>query len=145
MFPRDPIIHMWAVFGIISVAVGFYVSEKLSLEITSLGVVGTLLLFFFLFPSSETGQTILTTKDLLAGFADPALIAVLTLLVIGQGLVQSGALDEVAHYIVTKGTRHPKVIIYIILGLVLVLSAIMNNTPVVVMFIPIVTALAAPG
>lgn len=143
MLPLDPLMHMWATFGIIAVAIGFYVTEKLSLEITSLGVVGTLLVFFYFFPSAETGEALLSVPKILAGFADPALIAVLSLLVIGQALVQSGALDEIAHYIVTKGARHPVVIVYIILVLVVILSAVMNNTPVVVMFIPIVTALAA--
>lgn len=143
MFPLDPMIHMWATFGIIAVAVGFYISEKLSLEITSLGVIGTLLVFFYIFPSSETGEAVLGTVEILAGFANPALIAIIALLVIGQGLVQSGALDEMARLIVTRGDKHPKIIVYVILGLVLILSAIMNNTPVVVMFIPIIAALAA--
>lgn len=143
MFPIDPMFHMWAVFGIIAVAIGFYITEKLSLEITSIGVIGTLLVFFYYFPSAETGEAILSTPDIFAGFANPALIAILSLLVIGQGLVQSGALDEVAHYIVTRGARHPGVIIYLVLSLVLILSAVMNNTPVVVMFIPIITVLAS--
>ena len=146
MFLIDPQIqiHMWATFGIIAIAIGFYVTEKLSLEITSLGVIGSLLVFFFIFPLQDSaGIDLLTTRRLLAGFADPALIAVLCLLVIGQGMVQSGALDEVVRVLLTRGIKFPRLIIYVVLALVLLLSAIMNNTPVVVMFIPILSALAA--
>jgi len=143
VFPIDPMIHMWVTFGIIAIAIGFYVTEKLSLELTSLGVIGTLLIFFYFFPSSVTGAEVLSGRELLEGFADPALIAILSLLVIGQGLVQSGALDEVAHYFITHGLKRPRIIVYAVLTLVMLLSAVMNNTPVVVMFIPILNALAA--
>ncbi len=143
MFIIEPVILMWLTFGLIAIAIGFYISEELSLEITSLGVIGTLLILFFLFPVYDAaGNNLLTIKDLLSGFADPALISVLCLLVIGQGLVQSGALDEFSRVLIARGVKSPRLIIYVILGMVLILSAIMNNTPVVVMFIPILSALA---
>ncbi len=46
MFIIDPVILMWLTFGLIAIAIGFYISEELSLEITSLGVIGTLLILF---------------------------------------------------------------------------------------------------
>lgn len=139
-----PDFHMWMTFAVIALAIGFFVTEKLSLEVTSLGVIALLLILFFFFPlTGPDGEVVLSTRDILAGFADPALIAVLALLVVGQGLVQSGALDEVAHFIVSKGTHYPRLIVVLILLLVLVLSAVLNNTPVVVIFIPILAAVAA--
>ena len=143
MVAIDPTLQMWATFGIILVAIVLYASDKLALEITSLGVVAALLLLFHFQPIEHliTGQ-LLSTRDLLAGFADPALITVLALLVIGQGLVQTGALDEIANLMLKYGGRRPRLVTLGTLLFVLLISAIMNNTPVVVIFIPILSALS---
>ncbi len=139
----DPSLQMWATFGIILAAIVLYASDKLALEITSLGVVAALLLLFHFLPIEHlfTGQP-LSTRDLLAGFADPALITVLALLVIGQGLVQTGALDEIANLLLKYGGRRPRLVTLGTLLFVLLISAILNNTPVVVIFIPILSALS---
>ena len=139
----EPTLQMWMTFGIILVAIVLYASDKLALEITSLSVVAALLLLFHFAPIEHlmTAQP-LSTRDLLAGFADPALITVLALLVIGQGLVQTGALDEIANLMLKYGGRRPRLVTLGTLGFVLLISAILNNTPVVVIFIPILSALS---
>jgi di/tricarboxylate transporter len=138
-----PTLQMWATFGVILVAIVLYASDKLALEMTSLGVVAVLLLLFHFQPTMHIGTgDPLSTRDLLAGFADPALITVLALLVIGQGLVQTGALDEIANLMLKYGGRQPRLVTLGTLLFVLLISAIMNNTPVVVIFIPILSALS---
>ncbi|MCK5040823.1 MAG: SLC13 family permease, partial [Sphingomonadales bacterium] len=83
-----------------------------------------------------------SSRDLLSGFAEPALFAIIGLLVIGQALVATGALDNFTKALVSKGGKTPQALIIFILLFVLVTSAFMNNTPVVVIFIPILSALS---
>ncbi|MBO6825739.1 MAG: SLC13 family permease [Sneathiella sp.] len=136
-------IHMWLVFLFIAVAMYAFATERLELEISAVGVISGLLLLFYLYPlTNDAGEQILGARELLAGLADPALITVLSLLVVGQGIVRTGALEKPVRMLVTLRRHHPSMAIAAVLATVLLISAIMNNTPVVVVFIPLMTALA---
>ncbi|HSG34967.1 MAG TPA: hypothetical protein VLA37_10555, partial [Sphingomonadaceae bacterium] len=64
-----------------------FATERISIELSALAILGLLLLFFEIFPIlDEAGRNVLSVADLLQGFANPALIAVLALLVLGQGV-----------------------------------------------------------
>jgi len=130
--------QMWATFAIIFVAIIFYARDRVSMEVTSLGTISVLLILFHFMPVyNENGDIIIDLKILLAGFADPALITILALLVIGQGMVQTGALETPAQMLVKHGFAFPRLVILLCLVTVMVISALLNNTPVVVIFIPI--------
>ncbi|PLX35012.1 MAG: SLC13 family permease [Hyphomicrobiales bacterium] len=136
---------MWLTFAIILGAVILFATEWVRLEITSLGVITALLLVFHLFPvAGESGTNLLGAATLLSGFANPALITILALLVIGQGLQQTGALDGLMQILSAsrRSASQTRVLLFVILAGAGFLSAFMNNTPVVVIFIPIVAALA---
>jgi len=136
--------QMWAVFAAIVAAIIAYASEEIPLEATSLALLAGLLLLFQVFPvEGPHSANMLDARSLLAGFADPALIAVLALLVIGQGLFQTGALEGVAQLSNANAAQAPVLTLTAILILILVVSSFMNNTPVAVIFIPVVSALAA--
>jgi di/tricarboxylate transporter len=79
---------------------------------------------------------------LLAGFANPALLTVLALLIIGQGMVRTGILDRGAEIVLGLGGRRAWLTILITLVVVLGVSGFLNNIPVVVIFIPIMEAVA---
>ena len=80
--------HMWVSFAIIAVAVFLFVSEWIELELVSLGVIAALLLLFQLAPLTDTGgQNLLSPDVLLSGFSNTALLAILALLVVGQGCI----------------------------------------------------------
>jgi di/tricarboxylate transporter len=138
-----PHFQMWFTFVMIVAAIIGYSSDKIPLEITAIVIIGALLVFFHFFPVYDAaGENLLSTETLLAGFANPALIAVLLLLVLGQSIVQTGALNEVAGLILKFSRNNAFLALFIILFVVMVVSAFLNNTPVVVIFIPIVAALA---
>ncbi len=140
---QDGQFHMWVTYAVVSIAIVSYALEKVSLELTSLCVIAFFLLFFNIFPLTDAaGESMLTTKSLLQGFADPALVTVLSLLVLGQALVQTGALDDLARFMIKTGLKKPKFVVKAILVFVMIISGIMNNTPVVVIFIPILSAMA---
>ncbi|MEQ9226874.1 MAG: SLC13 family permease [Parvibaculum sp.] len=135
--------QMWVTYGLILAAVVLFSMERISLEISALVLLVVLLVFFYLFPvAGPDGTNLLGSGTLLAGFANPALIAVLALLVVGQGMFQTGALDGAARYVADLGSTRPRLTIFCTFLLILVVSAFLNNTPVVVMFIPVLATLA---
>lgn len=143
MFIIDPHIQMWVVFGVIIFALVSYAWEKISLEQTSLIVLSVLLIFFQFFPVLDpNGRNALNPERLLLGFANPALITVLCLLVLGQGITQTGALDRITRIMLNSGKGKALLSIFLILCLVIIISGFMNNTPVVVLLIPVMQVLA---
>ncbi|SLN44416.1 SLC13 family permease [Oceanibacterium hippocampi] len=140
----EPSLHMWLTLAIIAAAIVAFASERISLELASLAVLIAVLLLFELAPLLDpaTGEPVLDATDILAGIGDPALIAVLALLVVGQGVVQTGAMEVAVRRVLALRRHHPTLAIFATLLVVMLLSAVLNNTPVVVIFIPLMTALA---
>lgn len=133
---------MWTTFAIIGATFALYAWERIAIEVVSLGVLCVLMVFFTFFPVGTFGVNSLSPEVLLSGFANPALITVLALLVVGQGMVRTGVLDVVARIIMDKCGGHEWLSIMAVLVTVLAVSAFLNNIPVVVIFIPIMQALA---
>ncbi len=135
--------QMWATFVLIAGALAFYVWEKLAIEITSIAVICVLIAFFLAFPlPAPDGRNQLDAERLLRGFANPALITVLALLVVGQGMVRTGVLDRVARVIIRLGGAHGWLTIAIVMAAAMAVSAVLNNVPVVVIFIPVIQVLS---
>jgi len=136
--------HMWASFAIIIAAMVLYAVERYAMEITSLMVLVALLLLFTLLPYRDAGgELLLTPTMLLAGFGNPALITIMALLVLAQGLFQSGALEKLIENLSHRAARTPMLALMTVLIGATLSSALLNNTPVVLMTIPILTAIAA--
>ncbi len=127
---------MWLTLAITAVAVLLFVTEWVAVELVALGVLCALLVLFEGIPVPGIDAT-----DLLAGFGNPALIAVLALLVVGEGLVMTGALDRVAIRL-SRLPLPPMASVAVTLAVVALMSAVLNNTPVVVIFIPILQSMA---
>ena len=135
--------QMTAVFALIVASLVLYATEKVPLEVTSLGVLCALLVIFYIVPvPGEDGTNQLGAVTLFSGFANPALIAVLALLVIGDALERTGALDQGAAMVLAAGRGSATGTMVMALGTVLVVSAVLNNIPVVVIFIPIMQAIS---
>ncbi|WP_460087217.1 SLC13 family permease [Roseibium sp. LAB1] len=136
-------IAMALTFVVIASTVVLYALERYAIETIALGSVSAFIVIFSVFPVEKQDGSFIAAGDFLAGFANPALITVICLLIIGQGLFQTDALEAPAKAIVkmTRG-RSLRAAIPVLLT-VAALSAFLNNTPVVVMFLPILTAVAA--
>ncbi|MEQ9640920.1 MAG: SLC13 family permease [Alphaproteobacteria bacterium] len=138
----EPVWQMWAVFAIVAAAIVSYASERYRLESTSIGTLVVLLLLFQLWPLPAPEGGPVDARRLLAGFADPALIALLSLMVVGQGMIRTGALEGLIRRVPVRRLGGPKVVVAVMLGIVVVTSAFFNNTPIVVIFIPVMVLLA---
>ena len=128
---------MWATFAIIFATVIGFATERFPIEAVSLASLAALLLLFTL-----SGDETVRPELLVAGFANPALITVLALLVVGQGLFNTDALDRPSRWLAALGGKSKFRSLTAILVCAAVFSALINNTPVVVMFIPILTTIA---
>lgn len=136
-------LEMILVFILIGGALYFYATEKLALEVTSLAVICALMVVFHLLPvPGPDGKNLLSAKSLLTGFANPAMLTVLALLILGEGLNRTGALDSAAKLVNAVSQGRPIATIGLTLLMVCSVSAVLNNIPVVVLFIPIMQALA---
>jgi len=134
--------QMWVVLLATAAAIVAYCIERIQVEVTSIAVLAFLLVFFQLFPVPDAqGLNTLSATDLLAGFGNPALVAILALLIVGQGLFQTGAFERPTRWLLSFKMA-PALKLILVLAAVMVVSAFLNNTPVVVMFIPILSALA---
>ena len=139
----EPTFHMWVTLAFIVVALVVYATERLPIEVSSLGILGALMAFFALFPMSPGGgRHPVDATVLLAGFANPGLITIASLLIVGQGILQTGVLDRVARFADRAGRGIGWLSIAIALALVMIASAFVNNTPLVIIAIPIMQALA---
>jgi len=136
-------IAMALTFLVIAATVVLYALERHPIETIALGSVSAFIALFSIIPVTKADGTLVTTGDFLTGFANPALITVICLLIIGQGLFQTDALEGPAKAIVrwTRGKSQWATVPILIT--VAILSAFLNNTPVVVMFLPILSAVAA--
>jgi di/tricarboxylate transporter len=143
MLAQLPQFHMWVVFGFVVLAVVLFASSRISLEISSIILLGLLMLFFELLPvRDEAGEISFQTSDLLLGFANPALIAVLGLLVLGQAVIRTGSLTWLSNLFMGIKFGGKLLPVFLILLTVTLISNVLNNTPACVIFIPIMMAVA---
>jgi len=135
--------YMWIVFGLTLLTMLLYSLDKIRMEIISLFSIVVLLLVFQNSPilGLSSGGPI-NINLLLQGFANPALIALMSLLVIGHGLLVTGALEDIAVWLSGDRDKNTLYKFYGIMFLVFILSATLNNTPIIIMFIPIIIAIS---
>ena len=141
MAPIEAGFEMWATLLLTAAAIVAYASERIPVEMTSLGILGVLLLLFHI-SATLTGEPTLDPADILRGFASPALIAVSALLVVGQAMVSTGALEGIARLLIWLSRGSFQRALMLTLGYVTASSAFLNNTPIVVIFIPILRSIA---
>lgn len=135
---------MWVTFAIIVAAVILFAIERIPLELSSGLTVLALLALFYFFPLDVTsGPTPVNITTLLAGFANPVVFTILALLMVGQALIQTGTIEKSTEMFRGLIKIAPAAALPVILVVAAILSAFLNNTPVVILFIPILSALAA--
>ncbi|WP_246225919.1 SLC13 family permease [Chelativorans xinjiangense] len=82
------------------------------------------------------------TEEVLAAFANPAPITIAAMFIISGALVRTGLLDALANRVVAAASHRPGVGTAVFLLATLLASALMNNTPVVLVLIPVAIRLA---
>ncbi len=108
----------------------FFVREQYPPEVTAIAGAGTLM-----------ALGVLPVDKALAVLANPAPLTIGAMFILSRALVRTGALDPVMKALSVGVRHHPKRTLSGFAGFVAGASAIMNNTPVVVMLIPLVVRL----
>ncbi len=117
---------------------------RLSTEIVSLLTIAIIAVGLYFYPLPHTTRT-----DGLAlafgGFGHYALITICALMIMGRGLVVTGALEPAARLLGKVYRFNLQVGLLVSLVLAMFLSMIVNDTPVLVLLLPIFVALAQRG
>lgn len=119
------------VLAILIGAIILFVSEKFPIGLVAFMVAGSLLLF-----------GLVTPDEGISGFSNQATVTVAAMFVLSSGLQKTGAVAAVGRLLVRLGRNHFLVLV-LIMTTVGVISAFINNTAAVAVFLPLVLAVAA--
>ena len=104
LMPDAPNLHAISVMLLTVFALWLFRKDTLLLETSSLVILVVLAIGFALFPYSQSGVTVKTSL-FFSGFGHEAMIAVCGLMIAGQGVVRTGALEPIGRYL-AKIWRH---------------------------------------
>jgi di/tricarboxylate transporter len=127
--PFDP--SPWFALAVVVALFAAFVSERWPPEVAAIGALGALL---------ATGA--LRGSDALAALSNPAPVTIGCMFILSAALVRVGVLDAASSAIAARAQERPVMVLAAFAVMVLCASAFMNNTPVVVMLIPVAVRLA---
>lgn len=141
-FPLLPNLHAQAMLMMTGVALFLFTREKIPLESSSLAILVMVVVGFEVFPF-ESARGSIEPMEFFYGFGHEALVAVCALMIAGEGLVRTGALEPVARRLAKLWRWNPALALLFTLIIGAILSAFMNNTPIVVLMLPMLMGAAA--
>lgn len=123
-----------AIIGLVVLGVMFvgFVMERF--PATVVAILGTCVFLFL---------GILSGKDLFSVFSNSAPVTIGAMFILSGALLRTGTLDAIASRIIARAKLHPRLALAEMFFGVYVASAFLNNTPVVVVMIPIMMKLAS--
>ena len=139
--PDIPNNHALAVLLITLLALYLFRRDDVPLETSSLAVIAILSVMFAVFPFYVDDKHF-EPSSLFFGFGHEALVTVCALMIIGHGIVRTGALEPIGRYLAKLWKISPALSLLITLVLAGGLSAFINNTPVVVLLLPILISVS---
>jgi di/tricarboxylate transporter len=124
-----------------AVALFLFTRDNLPLETSSLAILILLVAGFQIFPYESNGEP-LGPVQFFEGFGNEALIAICALMIVGKALETTGALQPLASVVGRAWSARPLLATLITLFAGAILSAFMNNTPIVVLLLPILVGVS---
>jgi di/tricarboxylate transporter len=122
---------VWTVTVILLVTLFLLVTEMIPVDLTAMGAMVALMV---------TG--VLTPLEAVSGFANPAVITVGAMFLISRAMIRTGAVGFLGEKIISCSRGSARLAMLLSLLMVAVASAFINNTPVVVLFIPITLSIS---
>ncbi|HEY5666210.1 MAG TPA: SLC13 family permease, partial [Gammaproteobacteria bacterium] len=139
--PSLPDPHGIFVLLLTPLALYLFTRDRIPLEASGLAILIILLLTFQVFPYDAEGSRLAPTSFLI-GFGNEALITICALMIMGRGLEGTGALQPLALSLAKAWTARPMLASLLTLYIAAALSAFVNNTPIVVMLLPMLIGVA---
>ncbi len=122
------------VFSLIGVALVLFVSEVIPNDVTAIGIIVSL---------AAAGPVIgISPREAISGFSSPATITIVAMYMLSAGIQKTGIVQRLGIYLAdfTQGKEGRALAATI--GTTGPLAGVINNTPVVAVFIPMITDLA---
>lgn len=116
---------------VIALAIIFFATEVVSIDVVAIGAMALLVLL-----------NVITVQEGLSGFSNPATITVAFMFILSAALLKTGALQYVTHQLTQVFVKNIRFGIFLMMILVAAISAFVNNTPIVAVFIPVVAQIA---
>lgn len=117
--------------AILLVGTILYATRRLPFEVTSLLIIIGLAF-----------TKILPLEKAFAGLASTATLTVAAMFVLSSGLVRTGALEQVTLYLSRLSAGSPRRLLFLLALIIPFASGFVNNTPVVVMMLPVILSLS---
>lgn len=123
--------EIFILLGIIALTITAFVREWLPMDVVALTCLGLLLVFNLVSP-----------QEAIAGFSNSAVVTVMMMFILSEGLVQSGLVTKAGYRIADLTGTSQLIAAVLLLALVGVISAFINNTAAVSVFMPVAIHLA---
>lgn len=133
--------HAGAALLITLVVFALFVRGRPRVELVCLGLIAVLALGFYFFPFESAGRYT-GIEVAFGGFGHEALVAVSCLMILGRGLVVTGALEPAARAMARLWRFNRALGMLCTLMLCMVLSAFVNDTPILILTLPVLVDLA---
>jgi di/tricarboxylate transporter len=133
--------HGIAVLILTGIALVLFTRDKIPLETSCLIVLIALVSGFQFFPY-QVNEIPLNPIEFFAGFGNEALITICALMIIGKGIEITGALQPLASLVSNAWSTRPLLALFVTLIAAAILSAFMNNTPIVILLMPILVGVS---
>jgi di/tricarboxylate transporter len=124
-------LEMVLVLGVVVSAVILFATEILPVDLTAMIVMSTLLL-----------SGLITPQEAIGGFSNPATVTVGAMFVLSAGLFKTGAINALAALLTRVGRFSFLLVVFVLMLVIGLLSAFINNTAAVAIFLPVVLAIA---
>jgi di/tricarboxylate transporter len=120
------------VFALVLVAIVLFAWERVPFDVTAVIIMVTLML-----------SGILTPEEGLAGLSNAATVTIGAMFILSEGLRRTGVLSIVGDYFAQLAQRNYWGAVAAMMSVIGVISAFINNTAAVAIFIPVVIGVAA--
>ena len=125
--------EIWIVSIVLIISLVLLVTEKISVDVTAVGMISVLAI-----------TRILSPQEAIAGFANPAVITVAAMFLISRALIKTGAVGLLYDRVIQFSGTRSNIALCFVFFTVALSSGFINNTPVVVLFIPVLMSTGVP-
>ena len=121
---------IWIITALLVITIYLLITEKIPMDLTAIGLMVALMV-----------SGILTPAEAVSGLANPAVVTVGAMFLVSRAMIRTGAVGFIGRKVIdlTRGRARPAMLV--VLAIVALASAFINNTPVVVLFIPVIMSM----
>ena len=137
-------LSLHAIAVMVFTIIGLYLFSRdwIPIETTGLFILVVMISMFYFFPYDVNGVSIDPAYFFFSSFGHEALVTICALLAIGKSIEISGSLQPLVVFLSKSWIKHPKISFLGVLLFGAFTSAFINNTPIVVILIPALIAVA---